>query len=363
MTHATVITGAKRDHLLELDGLRGVAVLLVLWSHLEKQEALPWPPLEAGAFGVDLFFALSGFLITRILLYNREHEIGFWHFYRRRILRIFPAYYVMLAGTALWFGVNDHWLWAVGYLYNFLPMEPEPIVHAWSLCVEEHFYLVWPMFMLWLPMAVSRRLCSYGLASVLIGLVGFESWSIYHNWYDYEWIIDRTTPFRIGTLMLGALVACYEHRLRGRQTGMWWALATVIGALALNDVILIARDTLGIGGERSALIAWRALLAMACLLLVLSGQCTPLTELMRMDWLQWVGRISYGLYLYHLPIYQALHVVEWGPGLSTLMAALAVGLTFAVAWLSYTYFEQPLIQWGRRLEQAGAPSQGASLPA
>jgi peptidoglycan/LPS O-acetylase OafA/YrhL len=147
---------ADRRHIPALDGLRGIAVLLVLWAHvptgslgttLETAKLFVKP----GYLGVDVFFVLSGFLITRILLADREAGVPLSWFWARRFLRIFPIYYLLLA--VLWFVERGpEWPWCAGYVSNFYfifhgdhASESSSLRHTWSLAIEEHYYLVWPL--------------------------------------------------------------------------------------------------------------------------------------------------------------------------------------------------------------------------
>ena len=143
-------------HLPSLDGLRAIAVLLVLWQHVPLHtegyplwlEQARWL-VNPGNLGVELFFALSGFLITRILLAEQRagHQVR-W-FLLRRMLRIFPIYYLLLMVMAFW-RPADELAWCALYVSNFADVfapaaGPKPLGHTWSLCVEEHFYLLWPL--------------------------------------------------------------------------------------------------------------------------------------------------------------------------------------------------------------------------
>ncbi|MFN7134293.1 MAG: acyltransferase family protein, partial [Myxococcales bacterium] len=154
-------------HLPELDGLRGLAVLAVLAYHLVGQ--LPATtlagkiaalPVNAGWMGVDLFFVLSGFLITRILLFARdESKAPLLNFWRNRALRIFPLYFAVLGlAGALGVPVSWHyWTYTANWWQASQPAElTSALSHLWSLCVEEQFYLVWPLVVLYAPRPTIR---------------------------------------------------------------------------------------------------------------------------------------------------------------------------------------------------------------
>ena len=179
------------DRIPELDGLRGIAILMVLLVHFGMfqpqghAEAAVFRFFEMGWAGVDLFFVLSGYLITTILLKAKTSAFYYTHFYIRRFLRIFPLYYVFLTGfllVTLWQGapvLEQVWYWS--YLANFrigLGHRIDGLSHFWSLAIEEQFYLVWPL--------VIRHLRLRNIA-VLCGLLCVVSFGL-----RYE--ISRTQP-------------------------------------------------------------------------------------------------------------------------------------------------------------------------
>jgi peptidoglycan/LPS O-acetylase OafA/YrhL len=212
-----------RRHIPALDGVRGLAILLVIAFHARvvfgNTSEIPYPlyrVLGLGWSGVDLFFVLSGFLITGILLDSRDSPRYFSTFYARRALRIFPLYFcyvaavlvvvrfgwLMVAGADLWKGTNPWWYvtyllnWKADHGYNDLFLG-----HLWSLAIEEQFYIVWPT-VVWL---VPRRRLAWVCLLVAIG--GFAA-RIYLTaaGFDGE-AIYRMTPSRMDALALGALVA------------------------------------------------------------------------------------------------------------------------------------------------------------
>lgn len=178
--HALVSTGSgSRHHLQELDGLRGFAILLVLCSHLVSLppggrspfvDRLVGMILGLGWVGVDLFFVLSGFLITGILVQSRGGPHYFRNFYARRSLRIFPLYYLFLAiatfisplllspESILTLPKEHAWVYWL-YLSNFGGKPSEAFAHTWSLAVEEQFYLVWPAIVFFAKPVAMRRVC------------------------------------------------------------------------------------------------------------------------------------------------------------------------------------------------------------
>ena len=162
-----------------LDGLHALAILLVIFAHsnFPGDHLLPLRMLRgrSGFLGVQIFFVLSGFLITTLMLreVRRTGRLHLGHFYLRRALRIVPVYvsYLALVGVLQFFRADHlsgfHWLARATYTVNFLPGSmPGPISHFWSLCVEEHFYLLWPLLMAALPLSSCRRAVPVCLAAV-----------------------------------------------------------------------------------------------------------------------------------------------------------------------------------------------------
>src|SRR5262249_43976988 len=156
--------------LRSLDGLRGIAVILVLWAHLSEENTVGWGAtikhwLSPGLVGVDIFFVLSGFLITRILIADKARGMPLKNFLIRRFLRIFPIYYLTILLVFL-YAPGRYILYCAGYLGNFyFAYHPAhlPLHHTWSLAVEEHFYLLWPFAVYRLSLPAARRATLFGI--------------------------------------------------------------------------------------------------------------------------------------------------------------------------------------------------------
>ena len=376
-----------KDFLPELDGLRALAVGLVLWSHVPT-DALPAPMVELGHLlfhhylGVDLFFVLSGFLITRILLVDRELGVPLRHFLARRFLRIFPIYYLLLAVLAVvrWEPAIP---WAAVYLGNYYVFWTQAyglLDHTWSLCVEEHFYLLWPPVCAALAPRASRRVLLLVFLPLAVATGVVLAWR--HGSFEQRQFLAEVTGTgstgRFGSLAAGALLAYSERALRAHP---WRATALAALLAALSWVLSEG------GFQRTGL--WRIVLwtelqgdpmrilptlrlisfplvssAVLLLLVVWSGSRAPHAALMRTAPLRFVGRISYGIYLYHYPLYYALrvrHPDHEAPSPVHLVGAIAA--VVLVSWISWVTIERPLVRFADRFRKpVSAAPVGASPP-
>jgi len=338
-----------------LDKLRGIAVLLVLFTHtpnvLKGQIALWFQAyFEPGYIGVDLFFALSGFLITRILLADKERGATMRGFWIRRAVRIFPAAYLTLAVVAVW-RPGPELPWVATYTSNFYFLgqhAPSPLGHTWSLAVEEHFYLVWPLLLFGLSRSKSLLVILGGL----IPLAAATAWFVIAR-YPAEQLayLGHITPARILTLALGSLLAFAEPQLRERPRR--WAAAGLVGLVVgytwafAGFMSPALRSTVGF----HHLFGFALFSSSVVLLFIEADRLTlPRATAALGTPLAFIGRVSYGLYLYHLPIFYAFGVRDHAAGgtLSGGRMALAISTSFVVAVVSYYSFERPLLRWGRR---------------
>lgn len=309
----------------QLDGLRAVAVFLVLWTHTAARD--PLAALTVGTGGVILFFVLSGFLITGILLQHKDAAPVplLRSFYARRFLRIFPIYYLAIAVlvVANYAPAVNALPWHLFYLSNVAGasgMNLGYTTHFWSLSVEEQFYLLWPAVILFAP----RRWLSVVIWSViamgplwrLIGVVA--GWPLVAQAYPLPGVVDA--------LALGALLAYYADDNKARR---WLAgIAAVLGVVLLGAALWAA-----VVQPDAPLYRIGSTLALALVSLALvDGAARGMYRIL--DWrpLRFVGRISYGVYLYHFPLMILLPR-------SLLMVA---GVSVLVAALSWRYIEAPI---------------------
>lgn len=339
----------QQTHFSSLDGLRAAAVLAVVWHHATGRDGL----LGRGFHGVDLFFAISGFLITTLLL--REHaslgRVDIRAFLVRRALRIFPLYYVVLGayvvgwwaalrGTAVGDEFVSHLPAFATYTSNwFVHIEAGRSIlfyHSWSLATEEQFYLVWPaLLMLLLP-----RRAGVLRAACLIGLVALADLTV-PLWTGGP-SLTRTVVSSVATpICLGALLALALHTRKGfghlAPLLHHWS-APVVATAAVASALLLDAP------EPWLSIALTGLVGAIC---VRDDHC--LRPVLTAKPVAYVGRVSYGVYLMH-PLALGIVAVLVTPGYlfpATLVAALGM------AAVSYRYLESPLL----RLKQRWAPSR------
>ncbi len=357
----------------DLEGLRGVAILLVLLCHARV------PGAGAGFVGVDVFFVLSGFLITGLLTGEAERtgRIGLRPFYARRARRILPAAIVVLASTLLAAQlvlspldvprVADDVLaaslsvanvrFALGGIDYFAPVTASPVLHYWSLAVEEQFYLLWPAMLLLATRVRRPRLAMFGLmAAILAGSIVLCIALTATNgpWAYYS------LPTRAWQLAAGGLLALAAPSL----SRMPQPLASVVGWAGvglLGASLVIIDPTTAYPG----MIALLPTLAATALIASGGGAGSPGRIVLGRAPLRWLGRISYSLYLWHWPILVlgpvALGVTdpdEIGPDL--VLAAGLVLLAVGLAALTWRIVEEP-IRRGRLVPRERGRMRGFAL--
>lgn len=329
-----------------LDGLRGLAVLAVVIFHL----SVGWA--TNGYVGVDVFFALSGFLITWLLLDERSRtgQIGLPQFYMRRILRLYPALVatvlvVLVLGVLA--GQSERVLpgavAALAYAANwwiYTGHEALLLEHTWTLAIEEHFYLVWPVLILLLT-SPRRHLRLLGVgAAVLVTAAVLTPWPD-----ALEGV--RGSYLRGAPIVWGSVLAAL---LRVRQPGA--GLRSVMAPVGLAALLLLV----GIMAMPVLLPAhWmtglRSVPGMLSVVVIAVAVTTPGCVMERwLAWrpLRWVGRRAYGIYLYHFPVIMVLGFqLDLGlPGWAT--ATVAFALTLGIAGVSYWVLESPFLRMKRR---------------
>ncbi|MGV8862693.1 MAG: acyltransferase family protein [Pseudomonas sp.] len=330
----------------DIDGLRAIAVLSVVLFHA-------FPSLIRGGFiGVDIFFVISGFLITSILIKNSKKEIfSISEFYARRITRIFPALIVVLI-TSLTLGwitlladeymlLGKHTLAGIGFVSNLVfwsessyfetAAETKPLLHLWSLGIEEQFYLVWPL-VLW---ACWKKRSSILGAILVIGAVSFAL-----NLYEAvnNPIADFYSPYtRFWELLAGALVASI---LNERQAAL--PQGRLADALSCLGAILIIAGLAFISRAATFPGMFALLPVLGTVLTISAGPKSIINRtVLSSRLLVWVGLISYPLYLWHWPLLSFARIIE-SETPSLYVRVMAVLMAIILAWATYLFVEMPL---------------------
>jgi peptidoglycan/LPS O-acetylase OafA/YrhL len=353
-----------------LDGVRGLAILLILLLHFVANmqatnglERLVMRTLDFGILGVDLFFVLSGFLITGILVDSKGSDGFFQNFYARRTLRIFPLYYAVLfilivvlprippfAGPELDFlRAEQAWAWFYGVnVFAALrgALEMPYIDHFWSLAVEEHFYLFWPL----LVFACSQKTLLKVSAGLSVGALAARFAASFAHVNPVA--IYVLTPYRLDALCIGGFLAVYARQPGGLDRLVRYAKPAAIVTLLLNAstyaAVKINHDVFdSVRQFRPTLFAM--LFALLIVAAIVSPPGTVVNRFFGPE-LRLLGKYSYGLYVFHhfFSYYFVHHRTEWvvtsWVGSHTLAVALqaiagSVG-AFGVAFASYHLFEK-----------------------
>jgi peptidoglycan/LPS O-acetylase OafA/YrhL len=333
----TVTAPPHRARVAALDGVRGVAILLVLVGHV-----LPrlW---FVSAAGVTVFFALSGYLITGILLreHARDGRVGLRRFYLRRLFRLGPTLLLVLTATVVWCLATHAYTATLGrdalavltYRANVGVADADftaPLAQTWSLSVEEQFYLVWPILLVVLGARRPRLLmvaATLAVASVL--------WRVHVAGSSLTGVLYGSCSVAVA-LLVGCVVACLQAR-----TGPALARRAVPGAAVAVVVAGAACAALHLSTARTLALV----LPLVALATAVALPRVPLPRLLSSRLLVWFGGISYALYLWQTPIeYNGLTAFRGGTP-----PWLVVGLAVPLAWLTTRYLERPLTALGRRL--------------
>lgn len=350
-----MITKKDRVHYPGLDVLRGIAIILVMLYHYVPSFRLGW-------IGVDLFFVLSGFLITSILLRHRGRKDFFTGFFMRRGLRILPLYLLVVGAFYLalpyvfdtkeagsvynYYSQHQVWFWTFlqNWLFIFRGTPPEPYLeHLWSLGVEEQFYLLWPLLIFLIPQTSSLKKAMWVifLMALLLRCLGWY----FPPGHDFNYYSTLT---RCDGLAAGSLLAVMQaegrkpHQLLVNVSGIAFTLlaltAFVLPGGWEHDNALMATVGYSILALFFSLLCWRALHK--------ASQGYGLAH---------IGRISYGLYMFHLPVFLVTGALlnRWMPAAGSMHTAMLVisstAITFIAATMSYYLIELPILRLRNRL--------------
>lgn len=350
-----------------LDGVRGLATVIVMAFHFTLQLQNSTDPASAvltglfgvGWSGVDLFFVLSGFLITGLLVDAKGSSNYYRVFYARRMFRILPLYYLVLAmlffgpfvfqghGERLITPLHDqafYWL----YLQNFHRL-PEPFGrlggHLWTLAIEEQFYLVWPVVIGLLAPKNARRACVVCIVTSIV-------WRAVGTFGPWQMETSHVTPASLDGLAIGSAIALIARRPHGLER--LWRVAPAVAIVAAS--VLVVYTTLP--AATAALFPLRSTcVALIYASVLLYGLTAPKSFLLDSRLLQTTGRFSYGLYIVHVPLITVAYVLGITPasigvrlgsfGGLVAYSILMFLLSFAVAWLSWHLFEKRFLRFKR----------------
>lgn len=381
VSSSSVLSARK---LAALDGVRGLAIVAVFLNHSVWRISRPnsihalvsWLGGQGWA-GVDLFFVLSGFLITGILIDTRPAENYFRSFYARRALRIFPLYYAFLIVaftvfpvivTADWQPIRaDRWLYFC-YLTNWLGLwkdhwHANVLGHLWSLAVEEQFYFCWPLLVWVLRPAILLPVLLAGEAAVIGGRA---FWVLQ---YHPGQTVYLATVTRMDGLLLGAAIAIIVRRYQIPKRLVKWIAAGAIVGLEVYLLLKFRWDD----SETFTSIVGIPLLAIGFTLLVMyavvtEGSRNPLQWLLTRRSLMQVGKYAYGIYLYHVPLLYFGNTLMGKYLSNTINESIWVAylsvttlwfISYYVAKLSYNYFERYFLNYKDRFEARYAQEETA----
>lgn len=328
----------------EIDGLRAIAVMAVIVAH----SGLGWLP--GGFAGVDVFFVISGYLITGILLREMSADnFSFRRFYVRRARRILPALFVMLAvcwvsaaflmtpsqfkdyalaqaSTVIF--LSNAYFWSLfGY---FSPSAAEqPLIHTWSLAVEEQFYLLFPILLLILWRVGRLRAVSIGVILIALLSLGVSEWGWRHKpEANYFFSLSR-----FWELLVGSLCALIERRHKSHRSSLaWLGMALLIGSLALLNKSLPFPSIYAMGPVVGT-----------ALLLLFAREGTGVGRILSLPVLTGLGLISYSTYLWHQPVFAFAHLSGWlsGDEGALVLPVILIAIVLLLGWLSWRLVELP----------------------
>ena len=352
----------------DIDGLRAIAVLSVIGFHA-------FPSFFQGGFiGVDVFFVISGYLISMIIFDSLErNSFSFLDFYSRRIRRIFPALILVLVTVYVfgWFALladeyqqlGKHIAGGAGFISNFLFLgesgyfdnaaETKPLLHLWSLAIEEQFYIVWPL-LLWL--AWKKRL-NLLIITIAVGIISFviNLWMVRNNlsiaFYSPQtrfWELLMGSVLAYMTLHEKAILPTFQQWLYKLFGHMSYKQAHEIDYDTLRNVqstigfVLIALGVLVITKDRHFPGWWALLPTIGTVLIISAGKFAWINRVVLSSRiLVWFGLISFPLYLWHWPLLSFMRIIE-SQVPSIVMRVTAVAISIVLAWLTYRLIERPI---------------------
>jgi peptidoglycan/LPS O-acetylase OafA/YrhL len=345
-THPVITPHNSLTYRPDIDGLRAIAILSVVFFHASI------PGFSGGFVGVDIFFVISGYLITSLILKDMDNGcFSFYKFYLRRAKRIFPALIVVLAATtaAAWFVVfpfefqkfgrsllhttffASNFYFAQDAGYFSAPSIDKPLLHTWSLAIEEQFYIVFPtMLALFLPRLGRNKTPLMLLATAALSLLVAEI--LVRSGSETAFYMPHV---RAWELLLGGFVVFQQDRIQlGRR------LTLLLSAFGLGAIVFATT----MFGSTMLFPGLNAILpcgGTALLLFVGGKQSTPIQAIISVTPIRFVGQVSYSLYLWHWPLFSLTHYhLDRVP--NAVETAVLIGASFSLAILSWRFVEQPV---------------------
>ncbi|NNU16317.1 acyltransferase [Parvularcula sp. ZS-1/3] len=299
-------TYQARKRFLNLDGLRFICISAVIWHHSAAYTAEGLRFLERGFLGVDFFFVLSGFLITSLMLReeSRQGKVSFSGFYWRRFLRIIPVYFFVVTICTLYVGVIrgdaeafERAPYYYLFLSNFLAGDTQLLGVTWSLSVEEQYYLVWPLILVFMPRKILPWFVVGAIALNLLTAIGAFDW-ISEEPYQNGRFILKLPSATYSPILMGSLVAVMLHYKRSYEVlakafGYHW-MPAILGFVLFMLCWHLPNPLMGWGGFFIHLVMSGFMIAL------LTKEANVATPFLTMKPIVRIGEISYGIYLYHL---------------------------------------------------------------
>ena len=357
------MSGTKSRYIPALDGLRAFAVLAVIAYHLGMQ----WAP--GGLLGVTVFFVLSGYLITSLLLieWDNTETINLPQYWLRRVRRLMPAIVLIIVCTAALCALCDHslltklrddmWaalLWVTNWWYIFQDASyfdalgaPSPLTHFWSLAIEEQFYLVWPVVLLVAHKTGVKRTTMRN-ATLIVALLSALEMALLYNPLDDPSRVYYGTDTRAFSLLIGAWLAfVWPSHMLGAQKSVHLTkqVRNVLDGVGIVALVALLGLIVFVDGFSPFLYRGGILLASVLTAVVIAVMVHPASLLGRFAGtkpLVWIGLRSYGIYLWHYPLFLLMNPRNFTGETPWWMYLVQVAVVFACAAFSYRFVENPL---------------------
>lgn len=347
-----------KEHIYELDGVRGLAIILVISFHYLGNI----PLFSFGWSGVDLFFVLSGYLITARLTALQKRENYLVQFYKNRALRILPVYYLTLILFYTGFNVlvkkenfhlfqfyNHNWVSFVLFFQNWTfiyygGIKEGFLDHFWSLAVEEQFYLVWPFF---LQLFLRKKYFYRLVAAILLIIIAIRTsiYIKYPEWTDYAHYYDNSFC-RMDAFLIGGCLFVFQNNNKAQlYTGYYVGAAlAVITGIYLTGNAKFANPFISTVGYTLIAIAFAGLIYAAGI-----RRSKYFSVFFTQKWLRFTGKISYGLYIFHWIVLKALElrlekwlqkIIPWNEQAAHFLSlVICLSVSYIISTISYYYFE------------------------